>query len=98
MTKLQAGRNEAETAKLAASAAFNFLQKLVPEASLEQAVLEEIESSPDDKHWLVTLSFEEPREHNRHLPEFLRVPRQKFKVFKVSKATGRVLSMRMREG
>lgn len=60
--------------------------------------LEEIELSPDRKYWLVTLSFDEARQKAPELPSFLRVPRQKFKVFKVERQSGRVVSMKMRNG
>ena len=94
--------DEALEAKRAAKAAWDYFHTLftivpstVPSANVR---LEEVELSSDRKHWLVTLSFEELRRKRPDLPDFLRVPRQTFKVFKVERKSGRVVSMKMRNG
>jgi hypothetical protein len=89
---------EAIDAKRAVKAAWDYFHALFRNAPSANVSLEEVELSPDHKHWLVTLSFEESRRKSPELPAFLRVPRQKFKVFKVERASGRVISMKMRNG
>ena len=74
---------------------FHDLFKATPAANVD---LEEVELSPDGKYWLVTLSYQEMRRKSLELPDFLRVPRQKFKVFKVDRKTGTVVSMKIRTG
>ena len=61
--------------------------------------LEELELSEDNHFWLITLSFnvsEPPK--NKNLPDFLRVPQRKLKVFKANAKTGEVVSMKMPSG
>jgi hypothetical protein len=90
--------DEALDAKRAVKAAWDYfhtLFRIVPSANVR---LEEVELSSNRKHWLVTLSFEELRRKSPDLPVFLRVPRQTFKVFKVERKSGRVVSMKMRNG
>jgi hypothetical protein len=88
------GREAGEVSR-AVAAAQDYFRALFP---LLEPSLEEVEPSPDKKHWLVTFSYEELRGKSLELPKFLRVPRQKFKVFKVDRVTGRVLSMKMSNG
>jgi len=89
---------EALDAKRAVKAAGDYFHTLFRTDPSSNVSLEEVELSPDRKHWLVTLSFEELRRNSPDLPAFLRVPRQRFKVFKVERASGRVVSMKMRNG
>ncbi len=86
-------------AKRAASAAIDyFLTLFGPQPAQSNVSLEEVELSPDRKYWFVTLSYEELHRKLSDLPSFLRIPRQKFKVFKVERKSGRVVSMKMRNG
>lgn len=84
-------------AKQAVDAAWDYFHVLFPSKPAAEVSLEEIEVSPDGKSWLVTLSFEEQRRKSVKLPDFLQVPVKKFKVFKVDKFTGKVVSMKIRE-
>ena len=89
---------QALDAKQAVKAAWDYFHTLLGSLSFSNVSLEEVELSSDQTHWLVTLSFEEPRRKGPLLPEFLQVPRLKFKVFKVERKSGRVVSMKMRDG
>ena len=95
-TKIPPGA--AQEAKRASEAAWEYFHGLFPSISSRDVDLEEVELLPDGKHWLVTLSYQEMRKKSLELPDFLRVPRQKFKVFKVNRSTGVVVSMKMRNG
>jgi len=97
-TKGASATNEALEAKRAIKAAWDYFHTLFRTAPSANVSLEEVELSSDRKHWLVTLSFEELRRKRPELPAFLRVPRQRFKVFKVERESGRVVSMKMRDG
>lgn len=91
--------DEALDAKRAVEVAGDYFHALFKNVPSSDVSVEEVELSSDRKHWLVTLSFfEELRRKATHLPAFLQVPRQKFKVFKVERESGRVVSMKMREG
>jgi hypothetical protein len=90
--------DDAHEAKLAYVAAWEYFHGLFPGISTREVDLEEVELSPDGKYWLVTLSYQEMRRKSLELPDFLRVPRQKFKVFKVNRNTHKVVSMKMRNG
>lgn len=92
------GKDEPLDAKRALEAAEVYFRALFNSLSVSNLSLEEVQMSPDRKHWLVTLSFEEARPKSADLPSFLRVPRQKFKVFEVECRTGRVIAMKMRDG
>jgi hypothetical protein len=89
-------------ARQAAGSAFEYFNALFSRTSglldSEPFVdLEEIELSKDGRYWLVTLGFNARRPKDTRLPDFLRVPLRKLKVFKVDAVTGRVLSMKIPE-
>ena len=63
---------------------------------ISEVSLEEIEQSTDGKHWLITLGYNEALAKNFKLPEFLRVPLRKLKVFTVDASTGQVKAMKNR--
>ena len=90
--------DEALDAKRAVEVAWDYFHTLLKNISPSNVSVEEVELSSDRKYWLVTLSFEELRRKSPHLPDFMQVPRQKFKVFKVERESGRVVSMKMRNG
>jgi hypothetical protein len=98
VSKSGSATDDALDAKRAVKAAWDYFHTLFTALPFSNVALEEVELSSDRKHWLVTLSFEEPRQKGLDLPEFLRVPRQRFKVFKVERGSGRVVSMKMRNG
>src|SRR5271166_6024178 len=95
-TKGASVTDEALDAKRAVKAAWDYFHTLFNPLPAAHVTLEEVELSSDRKHWLVTLSFEEQRRRALDLPDFLRVPRQRFKDFKIERASGRVVSMKMR--
>lgn len=98
-TTTASNRKDALDARRAVEAALVYFKTLTGSVPGSGASLEEVELSPDRKHWLVTLSYEEQRPKRLlDLPEYLRVPRQKFKVFKVERSSGHVISMKMRNG
>lgn len=68
----------------------------VAQKPITNVTLEEVERSPDQKFWLVTLGFNEPRE-SPQLPKFLQVPVRTLKVFKVNAQSGEVVAMKIRE-
>ena len=83
-------------AKRAYKAAWDYFHTVFPMIPATDVDLEEVELSSDGKYWLVTLSYQEMRRKSLELPDFLRVPRQKFKVFKVDRRTDSVVSMKIR--
>jgi hypothetical protein len=98
-SKAAPATNDALDAKRAVEAAWDYFHTLFSKISTSDVSVEEVELASDRKHWLVTLSFfEELRPKTPHLPAFLQVPRQKFKVFKIERGSGRVVSMKMRDG
>ncbi len=91
--------DEALDAKRAVEVAGDYFHTLFKNIPSSDVSVEEVELSPDRKHWLITLSFFEVlRRTSPQLPTFLQVPRQKFKVFKVERESSRVVSMKMRDG
>jgi hypothetical protein len=97
-TKGASARDEALEAKRAVGAAWGYFHTLFEPIPASDVSLEEVELSSDGKHWLVTFSFEEMRRKSPALPGFLQVPRQRFKVFKIERESGRVVSMKTRNG
>ncbi len=97
-TKAAPATHEALDARRAVKAAWDYFHTLFKDTPVLNVSLEEVELSADQKHWLVTLSFEEARRNRLDLPDFLRIPRQRFKVFKVERNSGRVVSMKIRNG
>ncbi len=54
--------------------------------------LEELEMTEHENHWLVTLSYVE-----NPLAAFTGEPSRSYKIFKISRETGQVVSMKIRE-
>jgi hypothetical protein len=98
VSKAAPATDEALDAKRAVKVAWDYFYTLFNNLPSSNVSVEEVELSSDRQHWLVTLSFEEPRRKRPDLPTFLQVPRQKFKVFKIERESGRVVSMKMRNG
>jgi len=80
--------------------AAEYLKKVYPTA--EHGRVEEVERSDDDRFWLITLGFLLSEEETR-LPsppmanDILRRMKRLYKVFKIERKTGEVLSMKIRE-
>jgi len=51
--------------------------------------LEEVELTPDEKYWLITLAYEEPK-------DFSFMGAKKYKLLEVDTSTGEVVSMKIR--
>jgi hypothetical protein len=98
VSKSASATDEVLDAKRAVEVAWEYFHTLFKNISYSNVSLEEVELSSDRKHWLVTLGFEEPRRKSPHLPDFLQVPRQRFKVIKVERKSGLVVSVKMRNG
>lgn len=86
----------------AVKSAREFAERLYAEGELKQLRVEEIESSDDDKKWLITLGWIEPAVKqiggfaalaNATLEPLPRV----YKIFAIDAVTGHVLSMKMRK-
>lgn len=73
------------TAKDAAAKAATYLKDLIPNASGIQ--LEEIESVDKDQYWAITLSYYDPE---------VMFGGKSYKVLKVRKSNGEVVSMKIR--
>lgn len=78
--------------KHAVDAASNFLVGLYANNTVADVRLEEVELSEDDKHWLITLSFQSIAG-----PSLGIFNKRQYKVFKVDADTGKVVSMKIRE-
>jgi hypothetical protein len=99
-SRAPAQAKHAVDARQATESAFDYFRSLYSDVSrgVYDPSLEEIEMSKDGRYWLVTLGFDEHREHRlqyKNLPKFLQVPLRKLKSFKVDAVTGRVLSMKI---
>lgn len=77
--------------KDAVSAVQAFVSDLFGEAALRYATVEEVEYFPDKAGWLVTMGFNTPSN------VILGPQKRDLKTFRVDEATGKVLSMRIRE-
>ncbi|MCA1630377.1 MAG: hypothetical protein LC785_04065 [Acidobacteria bacterium] len=81
--------------KQAAQLASDFIVGLYSDQTISDVRLEEIELSEDERHWLITLSFPSPVTSN-----VLGLPvagRRQYKILKVDRESGEVLSMKIRE-
>ncbi|HEX8682800.1 MAG TPA: hypothetical protein VF707_10835 [Ardenticatenaceae bacterium] len=96
MSEAILGAQEAQSIgiKEATAAAIAFLRDASTNVEIRNVLLEEVDSSDDDVHWLITLGFDVPIEG----AVFVLAPqtRRQYKVFEVRKADGRVKSMKIR--
>jgi hypothetical protein len=81
--------------KQAAQAASNFIIGLYSDQTISDMRLEEVELSEDERYWLITLSFSSPVTSN--VLGFPVVGRRQYKILKVDRESGEVLSMKIRE-
>jgi hypothetical protein len=91
--------------KTAVHNAIEYLNTVYDQAVLNDVLLEEVELSPNHRHWLVTVGFSRPVQPQKSQPDILaaiqsiggpRIQRE-FKLFKVDADTGEVVSMKRRE-
>jgi hypothetical protein len=86
----------------AVKAAESYARMLYPEDELRSLRLEEVELSPDEGHWDVTLGWVEPAVRSvgglslGGVTAIQKLPRV-YKLFRVDAATGEVLSMKIRD-
>lgn len=80
--------------------AAEYLRQIYPTA--EQGRVEEVERSDDDNYWLITLGFLLPEGETRlpsppMVPDVLRRIKRLYKIFKIDRRSGEVVSMKIRE-
>ena len=68
--------------------AITYLQDLPGVGAIRSPVLEEVELTDDERHWMITLSYYEDA--------LFGGMQRKYKIFKVEVATGRVVAMKIR--
>jgi hypothetical protein len=85
--------------KQAVATAYDFLQDIYEEQNISDVMLEEIDSSHDDKYWLVTLGFnrEQPSVTPLQALSLQKNMGRVYKVIKVDKKKGKSVSMHIRE-
>lgn len=85
--------------KEAANAAAEYFSKLYSGKQYSDLLLEEVELSEDEKHWLITLSYAykpaAPPSASA-LDLFSKQSGRKYKIFKIDAATGNVEAMKIR--
>lgn len=96
--KKQTKKNRIDV-KDAAKAAAEYFVELYPDTQYSDLMLEEVELSEDEKHWLITLSYasEPPPPPPSGLEKlFSKQGSRKYKIFKIDAATGKVEAMKIR--
>ena len=85
--------------KVAVATAVGAFREFYPLIALQDVLLEEVEESQDGMCWLITLGFDLKRKDSS-LSQFVRRGSEaydrSYKSFKIDKATGKVLSMKIR--
>lgn len=97
--KKQTKKNRIDV-KDAAKAAAEYFVELYPDTQYSDLMLEEVELSEDEKHWLITLSYasQPPASHPSGLEKlFPKQDSRKYKIFKIDTATGKVEAMKIRK-
>jgi hypothetical protein len=88
----------------AVQSARSYLSDAYRDQAPQSVLLEEVELSDDDAHWLITLGFDNPHQRtslsslltNQMAEALSPRPARIFKTFKVDAKTGQVVSMKMR--
>jgi len=75
--------------KQAAERAVDYMRTLPAQGDVRDVVLEEAELSEDERYWFITLSYVQGA-------TFLAATRR-YRTFRIEAATGRVVSMKLRE-
>ena len=70
--------------------AVEYMRSLPAQGDVREILLEEVELSDDERHWLITLSY---AVGDTPFAPFVR----KYKTFKVETNSGRVVAMKIRE-
>ncbi|WP_027882179.1 hypothetical protein [Meiothermus rufus] len=83
-------------AKEAVKIATEYIQTLFAERQIPELRLEEVELSPDNQFWEVTLSFV-VREPTAYLSLGEAARTREYKVFRINAETGQVQSMKIRK-
>jgi hypothetical protein len=81
-------------AKQAVKKAESYLFDFYPEA--RGVLLEEIDSTEDNNYWLITLSMVDPNAIENLLSPLLQMKARRYKVLQVSKETGDIRKMYIR--
>lgn len=86
--------------KQAVKAAAQFAEDVLGPENVRGARLEEVETSEDGGHWLITLGFlspETPAGRRTAFEALAGIPEKRdYKLFKVDMETGQVISMKIR--
>ena len=83
--------------KEAANAAAEYFSRLYSSKQYSDLLLEEVELSEDEKHWLITLSYAfKPAPPSSPLDLFPKQSPRKYKIFKIDATTGNVEAMKIR--
>lgn len=83
------------TAKEAAQAAVKYLTELGISYPMSQITIEEVESEKD--YWLITLGYGEINDKSSVISSYFSSVNKVYKIFKVDKVTGEVISMKIRQ-
>lgn len=86
--------------KQAVQIAIENFENLYGEMKYQDLKLEEVEISPDEKHWTITLGYDTPKIKGPK-PQglatlFSELQKREYKEFKIDAESGRMLSMRIR--
>lgn len=86
--------------KQAVKAAAQFAEDVLGPENVQGARLEEVETSEDGAHWLITLGFlrpDAPESRRTAFEALAGIPgKRDYKLFKVDMETGEVISMKIR--
>lgn len=85
--------------KTAANAATNYLKDIYITADIRDLMLEEVELSEDEQHWLITIGLSRPKLKMSPIQNVLNSDERErvYKVIKVRAMDGKPLSMKIRE-
>lgn len=85
--------------KNAANAATSYLKDIYGTADIGDLMLEEVELSENEQHWLITIGLSRPKLQKSLIQEVLNSGEREriYKVIKVRAMDGKPLSMKIRE-
>ena len=81
--------------KQAVSSCANYLRELLPQ--VESVRVEEVELSPDDASWFITLGYLLPRDEDPTIVPAITPRKRNYRIFEVNREQGVVRSMKIRE-
>lgn len=85
--------------KTAVKSALKFFCESFKSVHLSNVQLEEIELSDDERHWLITVGYDNPADISAPTGKFLLPnsrPARKYRVVRVDTSTGRAVSVKIR--